>query len=422
MARGGEASSSKSLQVPEQRPQAAPVRLLRAIFNRGNLFGVVLGAAPPVLLGLGSAGAVAGFFTVRFLYSKAEQRVPFTKRRHVILLPSQAEVLLGEYLYDQFLTEQMQHKALLDKNHRDTKLVTKVAKRLIDVVSGGEHGGGYQKHVKLFKWQVSVVSEDTMNAFVMPGGKIVVYTGLLNLLGRDEDLLAMVLGHECAHALARHSSEKMGLGLAISIGLSLLAAGLGAGPSEEQQRKMQEQRQATQRDRRRQGYHHHAVHLAGEQQEEEEEQYNASTLPPGASAAAPMGSGRGGAAAAGPPLPPWMDERIVSALTSVLLELPFSRRAETEADLIGLKVMALAGYNPDKGPRAFELLAQAGGGKPAARSRQKHTAELLISGLGCTHPDSTGRAQLLQQELAWMKANAKTGQDDVNTKVNYWSL
>ncbi len=74
MARGGEPSSSKSLQVPEQRPRALPIRLIRTIFNRGNLIGALLGAAPPLLLGYGSAGAVAGFFAVRWVYSKTEQR------------------------------------------------------------------------------------------------------------------------------------------------------------------------------------------------------------------------------------------------------------------------------------------------------------------------------------------------------------
>jgi Zn-dependent protease with chaperone function len=61
-----------------------------------------------------------------------------------------------------------------------------------------------------------------------------------------------------------------------------------------------------------------------------------------------------------------MSEELLRSLTNVLLELPFSRRAETEADLIGLKLMALAGYNAAKGPEAFKLLASEGAGLPIA--------------------------------------------------------
>jgi predicted Zn-dependent protease len=108
-------------------------------------------------------------------------------------LPSVAEAALGEVLYQKFLAEQAAKRALLDKTHPDTLLVTGVAQRLIAALAGG-HGGGYQKHLRSFRWEVAVVNQGVMNAFVFPGGKIVVYTGLLQLLRRDPDLLAMVMG------------------------------------------------------------------------------------------------------------------------------------------------------------------------------------------------------------------------------------
>lgn len=76
--------------------------------------------------------------------------------------------------------------------------------------------------------------------------------GLLQLLKHDPDLLAMVMGHEMAHAIARHNTEKMGLGLAVSMILSMLVTVLGGGPDGEQQRQRQQQ---LENERMRRGYH-----------------------------------------------------------------------------------------------------------------------------------------------------------------------
>lgn len=108
-------------------------------------------------------------------------------------LPSAAEAALGATLYSKFLIEQHAKRTLLDKQHKDTLLVTAVAQKLIAALGQGR-GGGYQKHLRSFRWEVAVVDQPVMNAFVFPGGKICVYTGLLDLLKRDETLLAMVMG------------------------------------------------------------------------------------------------------------------------------------------------------------------------------------------------------------------------------------
>eukprot|EP00775_Hariotina_reticulata_P003169 gene3169-3447_t len=177
----------------------------RAFFNRRNIIGIVGAAVLGPGLRLGTGGAIAGYCVFRWVYSKTEQFVPFTKRRHCILMPSVAESMLGAHLYETFLIEQHDKGTLLDASHKDTLLVLGVAKKLIAVLQQG-HGGGYQKHLRNFRWSVSVVRQPIMNAFVFPGGYIVVYTGLLELLRRDPDLLAMVMGHEIAHALARHNT------------------------------------------------------------------------------------------------------------------------------------------------------------------------------------------------------------------------
>ncbi|KAI8469118.1 MAG: hypothetical protein J3K34DRAFT_288948 [Monoraphidium minutum] len=182
---------------------AAPVKLdvehtrrkgpLRVLFSRRNIVGILIGGAAGAALRMGPLPAVAGFIVGRWAWGHAEQKVPFTSRLHVILLPSAAEAALGAVLYDKFLGEQGSKRTLLGKSHPDTQLVTGVAERLITVLGEG-HGGGYQKHLGSFRWEVAVVNQPVMNAFVFPGGKICVYTGLLELLGRDQDLLAMVMG------------------------------------------------------------------------------------------------------------------------------------------------------------------------------------------------------------------------------------
>lgn len=247
--------------------------------------------------------------------------------------------------------------------------------------------------------------------------------GLLSLLRRDSDLVAMVLAHEMAHALARHNSEKMGMGLAITMILSMLATALQPGAPQQQQQQQRKRR------------HNPYSRLIDEgNDEQEEEQQASSAVPAGASAAGPSDerykhypqipnpydhpstSKSASGSPAADELPAWMSQQLLSKLTSVLLELPFSRRAETEADLIGLKLMALAGFNTRKGPEAFTLLAGAGG------ARRGHGAEALIAGLGCTHPDSNKRAQVLQAELEWMARNKAVAQEQVGAKLDYWSL
>uniref|UniRef100_A0A383VI33 Peptidase M48 domain-containing protein n=1 Tax=Tetradesmus obliquus TaxID=3088 RepID=A0A383VI33_TETOB len=418
---------------------------LRAFFNRRNLAGLLGAAVAGPGLRLGLPGMVVGYVACRWIYSKTEQFVPFTKRRHIILMPSVAEAVLGAHLYESFLIEQHKKGTLLDASHPDTTLVVGVAQRLIAVLGQG-HGGGYQKHLRNFKWSVSVVKEQVMNAFVFPGGYIVVYTGLLQLLRRDPDLLAMVMGHEIGHALARHNTEKMGMGLALSMISSMAMVMLGAGPDEQQQKQRQQELEL---ERMRRGYHRthsrlvtDAAAAAGSSSGAAAPWGSSGYVPPGASAAGyypevpkpdlppihydprqqqqhQMRQRKGKPAAdpdAPPQLPPWMSEQLLRSLTNVLLELPFSRRAETEADLIGLKLMALAGFNAAKGPEAFKLLASVSEGS------RKGGAESLIAGLGCTHPDSNRRAELLQKELSWMAANKAEARDAVGSKVNYWSL
>ncbi len=76
---------------------------------------------------------------------------------------------------------------------------------------------GSSKRVKGFNWEFNLVDDNTVNAWCMPGGKVVVYTGIMDV-AQDEAGLAVVMGHEIAHAIARHGNERMSQQLAIQAG------------------------------------------------------------------------------------------------------------------------------------------------------------------------------------------------------------
>lgn len=476
-----------------------------SLVSKRNTAGAVASAASSFLLGfpLVSAPAAAAFFAGRHLFSRAEQTVPFTNRRHIILMPSAAEAMLGQLQHSKTIMSYAAQGKVLPKDHPDSVLVTGIARRLIKVLGEG-HGGGYQRHLRYFSWSVHVVAEPTPNAFVLPGGHIVVFTGLIALLNRDPDLLAMVMGHEVSHALARHSTEKLGIGAAVSVASALLMGALGlGGPSSDELRRrhaaimdmrrraLQQQQQglsaaaasssspSTYRLPRVAGVDEAiAAALFGGGRAAAADEERAAALfargrlgpayqamgygpsggmrpPPGWPAGLPLpgargsGGGRGGGLPSPMPipsgaLPGWLGERLAQTLSSLLVTLPFSRRAETEADLIGVKLMALAGFDASRAPEAFRALASATGGPRrapgggAAGGGNKGTNDLLAS-IGCTHPDSTHRAEVLQKELEWMakKVGARLegggggggrgaarhdGFETVGTQVDYWAV
>jgi Zn-dependent protease with chaperone function len=473
-----------------------------SLVSKRNVAGSVAAAASSFLLGFGpiSAPAAVAFIAGRHLFSRAEQVVPFTNRRHIILMPSAAEAMLGQLQHQKTIMSYAAQGKVLPKDHPDSLLVTDIARRLIRVLAEN-HGGGYQNHLKHCAWSVNVVAEPIPNAFVLPGGHIVVFTGLIALMKRDPDLLAMVMGHEVSHALARHSTEKLGIGAAVSVASALLMSSLGLGgpSSQELQRRqaaiMELRRRALQAQQGQQGPQ--GQHLAassstaayalprlagvdeqllaalfggsGASANEEraaalfargrlDQAYQALGYgpgggmrpPPGWPAGLPLPGARGGGRGGGLPapvpipsgaLPGWLGERLAQTLSSLLVTLPFSRRAETEADLIGVKLMALAGYDASKAPEAFRTLASAtggprrapGGGGAGGGAGKGHND--LLASIGCTHPDSTHRAEVLQKELEWMakKVGARLegggggggkheGLESVGTQVDYWAV
>lgn len=122
------------------------------------------------------AGAAAGAALRAAQLLFLQQTVPFTYRKHTLILPVGIELLMGDATFKQQIGGYAQAGKLLKENNSDYQLIQGIAKRVIQAV-GKEYGGGFQKHVSKFKWEVVVVDDKVPNAFVLPGGKIVVFTG-----------------------------------------------------------------------------------------------------------------------------------------------------------------------------------------------------------------------------------------------------
>jgi len=135
---------------------------------------------------------------------------------------------MAEQQYLQLQQEAAGKQALLPRDHPQVQRLQGIAKKIIP------HALAWNPRAQDWKWSVSLIRSSQINAFCMPGGKIAFYTGILNELQLTDDEVAMVMGHEIAHALREHARERMGKG-AVTEGLAraggaLLSAWLGVDP------------------------------------------------------------------------------------------------------------------------------------------------------------------------------------------------
>lgn len=150
------------------------------------------------------------------------QTVPVTGRKHSLLV-SDAQVLsLSKEEYSKYMKS-----AKLSSNAANTAMVQRVGRRLASAVEAYLRNNGAADEIKNFSWEFNLVADKNVNAFCMPGGKIVVYEGLLPVT-QDEASLAIVLGHEIAHAVAKHSAEQMSKKIRQSYGTQIGSQILGA--------------------------------------------------------------------------------------------------------------------------------------------------------------------------------------------------
>lgn len=148
-------------------------------------------------------------------------KVPITGRKQRLIV-SDADVLsLSSEEYTKYMKT-----AKKSTNATNTAMVQRVGKNLAKAVETYLSNNGYKDDLENFSWEFNLVQEEAANAFCMPGGKIVVYEGLLPIT-QNESALAVVLGHEIAHAVARHSQEQLSTQKKQKIGAGILGAVLG---------------------------------------------------------------------------------------------------------------------------------------------------------------------------------------------------
>jgi predicted Zn-dependent protease len=206
----------------------------------------------------------------------------------------------------------------------EAALVEKVGSRIRLAAEKWAAGEGQSAYLEKYQWEYHLVQSDEVNAWCMPGGKIVVYTGILPVT-KDEDGLAVVLGHEVAHALLNHGQQRSSAGMLQQIG----AAGIDIFAAEKSP----------------------------------ETQALAMTV---------YGAG-----------------------SNVFGILPFSRSHESEADHIGLLLMAVAGYSPELSVPFWQRMSALGGGGTPEFLSTHPSDETRITNLTKWIPEAKEKALLL---------------------------
>ena len=155
--------------------------------------------------------------------------VPVTGRRQLSLVPSSQMLSMSFKQYGEFMKQNT-----ISTNQTQTSLVRTVGTRVKSAVEQymGQHG--MADRLNGYAWEFNLVESKEVNAWCMPGGKVVVYTGILPMT-RDELGLAVVLGHEIAHAIAEHGSERMSQQMLAQFGGAALSELLKSKPAETQQ-------------------------------------------------------------------------------------------------------------------------------------------------------------------------------------------
>jgi len=154
-------------------------------------------------------------------------KVPVTGRKQFRMLPESMLLDMSLTAYNDFLRQ----NPPLPSSNNDAARVKNVGQKMAGAVDHFLASGGYKNVRKYFKWNFELVNNPQVNAWCMPGGKIVFYTGIMPLVENDAGI-AVIMGHEMAHAVARHGNERMSQQLAIYLGGISLAVAMHDKPQE----------------------------------------------------------------------------------------------------------------------------------------------------------------------------------------------
>lgn len=146
--------------------------------------------------------------------------VALTGRKQLLLVSDQEVYQAGLTQYNEYIASSQ-----LSSNSSATAMVKSVGQKLATATEQYLKNNGLESELSNFAWEFNLVKDDQVNAFCMPGGKIVVYEGLLTV-AQTEDELAVVIGHEIAHAVAKHSNERMSQQMMAEYGAAILSQAL----------------------------------------------------------------------------------------------------------------------------------------------------------------------------------------------------
>jgi predicted Zn-dependent protease len=154
--------------------------------------------------------------------------VPVSERRQLRLIPRSDMLTMSFTQYDQFLSE---HPVVTGTP--EARMVERVGLRITDAVHRYMREIGRQRDLDGYEWEFRLVDDEMVNAWCMPGGKVVFYTGILPVTATEAGL-AVVMGHEIAHAIAEHGNERMSQALVTQLGGAALMVALRDHPEQTQ--------------------------------------------------------------------------------------------------------------------------------------------------------------------------------------------